>query len=147
MHALIRSKWGNTKHQSLKTWLFLYYFLHVCSCVCVCLDVCVIVFLWRSEVNFWTPLFLSFHHLCLGNWTHVIRSGSRCLYLTETACCPKTNPLRGWRDGSAVKSTDCFLRGPEFNSQYSHGGSEPSVVGSESLFRGMCEDRTLIHIK
>ena len=23
----------------------------------------------------------------------------------------------GWRDGSAVKSTDCFCRGPEFNSQ------------------------------
>jgi hypothetical protein len=25
--------------------------------------------------------------------------------------------LRGWRDGSAVKSTDCSYRGPEFNSQ------------------------------
>ena len=24
---------------------------------------------------------------------------------------------RGWRDGSAVKSTDCTSRGPEFNSQ------------------------------
>jgi hypothetical protein len=23
----------------------------------------------------------------------------------------------GWRDGSAVKSTDCSSRGPEFNSQ------------------------------
>jgi hypothetical protein len=23
----------------------------------------------------------------------------------------------GWRDGSAVKSTDCSCRGPEFNSQ------------------------------
>jgi hypothetical protein len=25
--------------------------------------------------------------------------------------------IRGWRDGSAVKSTDCFFRSPEFNSQ------------------------------
>jgi hypothetical protein len=33
----------------------------------------------------------------------------------------------GWRDGSAVKSTCCFSRGPEFNSQHGihipHGGS------------------------
>ena len=33
----------------------------------------------------------------------------------------------GWRDGSAVKSTDCSSRGPEFNSQQPHGGSQPSV--------------------
>jgi hypothetical protein len=33
-----------------------------------------------------------------------------------------------WRDGSAVKSTDCFLRVPEFNSQQPHGGSQPSVI-------------------
>ena len=34
----------------------------------------------------------------------------------------------GWRDGSAVKSTDCSFRGPEFNSQQSHVGSQPSVM-------------------
>jgi hypothetical protein len=37
-------------------------------------------------------------------------------------------PLRklvlDWRDGSAVKSTDCSSRGPEFNSQQPHGGSQ-----------------------
>jgi hypothetical protein len=27
------------------------------------------------------------------------------------------NRIRGWRDGSAVKSTDCSSKGPEFNSQ------------------------------
>ena len=32
----------------------------------------------------------------------------------------------GWRDGSAVKSTDCSSRGPEFNSQQPHGGSQPT---------------------
>ena len=40
----------------------------------------------------------------------------------------------GWRDGSVVKSTDCSSRGFEFNSQQPHGGSQPSVVGSDVLF-------------
>jgi hypothetical protein len=40
----------------------------------------------------------------------------------------------GWRDGSAVKSTDYSSRGPEFNSQKPHGVSQPSVMGSDDLF-------------
>ena len=40
----------------------------------------------------------------------------------------------GWRDGSVVKSTDCSSRGPEFNSQQPHGGSQPSVMESDALF-------------
>jgi hypothetical protein len=40
----------------------------------------------------------------------------------------------GWRDGSAVKSTDCSSRGPEFNSQQPHGDSQPSIMGSDALF-------------
>ena len=47
-------------------------------------------------------------------------------------CLP--NPGWGWRDGSMVKSTDCSSRGPEFNSQKPHGGSQPSVMGSDVLF-------------
>ena len=31
------------------------------------------------------------------------------------------------RDGSLVKSTDYFFRGPRFESQYPHGRSQPSV--------------------
>jgi hypothetical protein len=42
--------------------------------------------------------------------------------------------FRSWRDGSAVKSTDCSSRGPEFSSQQPHGGSQPSVMGSDALF-------------
>jgi hypothetical protein len=39
------------------------------------------------------------------------------------------NSLKGgWRDGSAVKTTDCSSRGPEFKSQQPHGGSQPSAV-------------------
>jgi hypothetical protein len=45
----------------------------------------------------------------------------------------------GWRDGSAVKSTDCSFRGPEHNSQQPHGGSQPSVKGSDAL-SGVSED-------
>jgi hypothetical protein len=45
--------------------------------------------------------------------------------------------LRGWRDGSVVKSIDCSSEGPEFNSQQPHGGSQPSVMGSDALFWGV----------
>jgi hypothetical protein len=41
--------------------------------------------------------------------------------------------ILGWRDGSMVKSTDCFSRGPEFSSQQPHGGSQPSVMGSDAF--------------
>jgi hypothetical protein len=41
---------------------------------------------------------------------------------------------RGWRDGSAVKSTDCSSEGPEFKSQQPHGGSQPPVMRSDTLF-------------
>ena len=46
----------------------------------------------------------------------------------------------GWRDGSVVKHTDCFSKGPEFNSQQPHGGSQPSVMGSDALFWCVIED-------
>jgi hypothetical protein len=44
------------------------------------------------------------------------------------------NSLGGWRDGSAVKSTDCSSRGPEFKSQQPHGGPQPSVIRLDALF-------------
>jgi hypothetical protein len=40
----------------------------------------------------------------------------------------------GWRDGSAVKSTDCSSEGHEFKSQQPHDGSQPSVMRSDALF-------------
>jgi hypothetical protein len=40
----------------------------------------------------------------------------------------------GWRDGSAVKSTDWFSKGPEFKSQKAHGGSQPPAMRSDALF-------------
>jgi hypothetical protein len=41
---------------------------------------------------------------------------------------------RGWRDGSAVKSTECSSEGPEFKSQHPYGGSQLSVLRSDALF-------------
>jgi hypothetical protein len=42
-----------------------------------------------------------------------------------------------WRGGSVVKSTNCSSRSPEFNSQHPGGGSQPCVMGSDALFRGI----------
>jgi hypothetical protein len=33
------------------------------------------------------------------------------------------------------RSTDCSSRDPEFNSQHPHDGSQPSIGGSDALFR------------
>jgi hypothetical protein len=44
------------------------------------------------------------------------------------------NKAGGWRDGLVVKSTDCSSKGPEFNSQQPHGGSQPFVMGFGVLF-------------
>jgi hypothetical protein len=33
-----------------------------------------------------------------------------------------------------VKGTNCSSRGPEFNSQQPHSGSQPSVMRSDALF-------------
>jgi hypothetical protein len=46
----------------------------------------------------------------------------------------KRSGNRGWSDGLAVKSTDCSSKGPEFKSQQPHGGSQPSIMRSDSLF-------------
>jgi hypothetical protein len=46
----------------------------------------------------------------------------------------KEKRFGGWRDGLEVGSTDCSSRGPEFKSQQPHGGSQPSVMGSDALF-------------
>jgi hypothetical protein len=45
----------------------------------------------------------------------------------------------GWRDGSAVKSTDCSSRGPEFNSKH-------TVMGSNALSWCVSEDSCSILI-
>jgi hypothetical protein len=51
--------------------------------------------------------------------------------------------------GSLVRSTGCSSRGPEFNSQQLHGGSQPSVMGYDALFwlAGIHTDKALMYIK
>jgi hypothetical protein len=43
-------------------------------------------------------------------------------------------PGRGLERWLSVRSTGCSSRGPEFKSQQPHGGSQPSVTRSDSLF-------------
>jgi hypothetical protein len=38
-----------------------------------------------------------------------------------------------WRNGSVVKNTDCSSEGSEFKSQQPHGGSQPSIMRSDTL--------------
>jgi hypothetical protein len=73
-------------------------------------------------------------HRCLQTWSwqrslrgekckrNVSQKGGKCVWEANRslAVCSCKVPLRegkgGWRDGSALKSTDCSSRGPEFNS-------------------------------
>ena len=43
---------------------------------------------------------------------------------------------QGWR-GSAVKSTDCSSKGPEFKFQQPHGGLQPPLMRSDAFFWGV----------
>ena len=55
-------------------------------------------------------------------------------FLQALLRCQKKTVRLGWRDGSVVKSTNYSSRGPEFNSQQPHVGSQPSVMRSDTLF-------------
>jgi hypothetical protein len=66
------------------------------------------------------------HKRQLDSWSQSHRSPI-LMYLLKRIC-------EGWRDGSVLKSTDYSSRGPEFNSQQPHGGSQPTVMGSNALF-------------
>jgi hypothetical protein len=39
----------------------------------------------------------------------------------------------GGSDGSVIKSTGCFCKGPRFDSQLPHGSSQPSVTVTPAL--------------
>ena len=67
----------------------------------------------------------------------VYRANSRTARATQRSLVSKKK-RGGWRDGSVVKSTDCPSRGP-------HGGSQPSVMGSDALFWWV-EDRYSVFI-
>ena len=50
--------------------------------------------------------------------------------------------LKGWRDSSAVKSTDCSSRGPGFNSQHPHGSKQLSVTPRSHTLTHTCRQNT-----
>jgi hypothetical protein len=56
---------------------------------------------------------------------------------------------RGWRDGSAVKSTSCFSKVPRFNSLHPYDSSQPFVspsLGDSSPSRRHTYRKTLMVI-
>jgi hypothetical protein len=64
-------------------------------------------------------------------------------------CCIKlTTRIRGWRDGSAVKSTGYSSRGPELIPCNHIVAHNPSIMGSDILFwhADIHIDRALIYI-
>lgn len=53
---------------------------------------------------------------------------------------PQEEAAQRRRDGSGTKRTGCSSRGPEFSSQHSQGGSQPSVLailGDLMFFSGL----------
>jgi hypothetical protein len=82
--------------------------------------------LWLLPVPEAFSFCILYSHLC-----RILSAGSRNQDVWGWCFLRK---LEDWRDGSAVKKTDCSSRGPEFNSQQPHGGSLPSVMGFDGLF-------------
>ena len=64
-----------------------------------------------------------------GKWILAQKLGIPKIQFTDHMTLKKKKDQRGRRDGTVVKSTDCSSRGPDFNSQQTHGGSQPSVMG------------------
>jgi hypothetical protein len=54
-----------------------------------------------------------------------------CLFVQS---CISKDKVLDWRDGSVVKSTDSSSEGPEFKSQQTRGGSQPSILRFDALF-------------
>jgi hypothetical protein len=91
----------------------------VCVCVCAHVHACQSVAVYTNAREYvWGP------EPNLQQWQKIKIKNPK----------PLKGYYTGWRDVSAVKSTDCSSRGPEFNFQLPHDGSHPSVMGFDALF-------------
>jgi hypothetical protein len=72
----------------------------------------------------------NFFQLCF-IWHHL---SLKAVVLDHKCTSALRRSYMGWRDGSEAKNTGCSFRGPEFNSQQPHGGSQLSIRGSDALF-------------
>jgi hypothetical protein len=99
------------------------------------------------------PFWLSMVLYCSHSSTQIGYTGGSGVQgqpqLHENLTKNKIRTPQGWRYGSAVKSIGCSSTGPEFNSQQPHGGSQPSVMGSDAFFwhADVHAGRALIHLK
>ena len=75
---------------------------------------------------------------CDGQHTHMVKNSLRLIGVNFSlgGFLPPSKIKYGGAGemSSVVKSTDCPPRGPEFNSKQPHSGSQPSVIGSDTLF-------------
>jgi hypothetical protein len=80
-----------------------------------------------SSAHMWGEKLIAEHILQCHNLFEIPKNAKqpwKCLLKTYTW---------GWRDGTEFKNTGYSSRGPRFNSQQPHGGSQPSVMGSDAL--------------
>jgi hypothetical protein len=72
-------------------------------------------------------------HLVCGKYACLCWYKYMCVCLCINMC------MRAGEMAQWVRAPDCSSKGPEFKSQQPHGGSQPSVMRSDSLF-GVSED-------
>jgi hypothetical protein len=94
--------------------------------------------MYLAEKWWYTPLTLALGRqrqvdFCEFEANLVYRMNSRTAKAAQSNPVLKNKKTLGWRDGSAVKSTDYSSRDPQFNSQQPHGGSQPSVMGPHAF--------------
>jgi hypothetical protein len=107
----------------------------VCVCVCVCVRAKALELCKRErEIGKLVNLKLSPH----GHFPSLLHQNLFEIVQSNV-------PLGLERWGSAVKSTDCSSRGPEFNSQQPHGGSHSCIIESDSF--DVHENKPLVYIK
>jgi hypothetical protein len=76
----------------------------------------------------WATSSVCAHKDCTGcTHAHTYMHTEKTHIITKEAIIFLKRKEEGWRDGSAIKRTDCSSKGPELNSQQQHDGSQPSV--------------------
>jgi hypothetical protein len=82
---------------------------------------------WRQEWMAYSACFVIETRTTSPGWYHPQWAGPS--HINQSLI----KKMLGWREGSAVKNTDCSSEGPEFKSQQPHGGSQPSVMPSSGV--------------
>ena len=83
----------------------------------------------------------------LSAWLHDCLIQAVCLELgTDTETCFKIILLGAWRDGPGLDSTVSSSRGPGFNSEQPHGGSQPFIMRCPLLMCRHTYSQNIVYI-